>query len=65
MSNWKNNQLELISERKGDITGIFQRSKEEGVGGGWGRSSQTLSQPVYLLYCLDVIFGVFLLKLEV
>ena len=35
------------------------------MGGGWGRSSQTLSQPVYPLYCLDVIFGVFLLKLKV
>ena len=34
VSNWKNNQPELISERKGDITGIFQRSKEEGVGVG-------------------------------
>ena len=35
------------------------------MGGGWGRRSQTLSQPVYLLYCLDVIYGVFLLKLKV
>ena len=29
------------------------------------RRSKTLWQPVYLLYCLDVIYGVFLLKLEV